>query len=71
LRRNHGKWDVVVSPQDLDGFLKAVEEMVKEHGEGADNDADREMIGVENVVVPSKDRPNLALTSTSEYPAIV
>ncbi|KAG7350530.1 hypothetical protein IV203_009890 [Nitzschia inconspicua] len=43
LRRNHGKWDVVVSPHDVEGFLKAVEEMVKEHGdndtEGDDDDA--------------------------------
>lgn len=37
LRRNHGKWDVVVSPQDLDGFLKAVEEMVREHGGDGEN----------------------------------
>jgi hypothetical protein len=39
-------------------FQIAVEEMVKERGKGDDNN-DKEMIGVENVVVRSKDQQTL------------
>ena len=69
LRRNHGKWDVVVSPEDLDGFLLAVEEMVKEHGVEDDSDDDRARKSNDNVVLASK--PNLASTGAPDRHAIV
>ncbi|KAL3912647.1 MAG: hypothetical protein SGILL_006801 [Bacillariaceae sp.] len=62
LRRNHGKWDVVVSPQDVEGFLNAVEEMKKDFDKGVLNASSS------IVVVP---KPNLASTDTSDRHAIV
>jgi hypothetical protein len=32
IRRNHGKWDVVVTPEDPVGFINAVERMVRDTG---------------------------------------
>eukprot|EP00536_Pseudo-nitzschia_multiseries_P016992 jgi/Psemu1/48859/gm1.48859_g len=29
IRRHHGKWDVVVTPQDPEGFTNAIEEMLR------------------------------------------
>ena len=69
LRRNHGKWDVVVSPEDLDGFLVAVEEMVKEHGEH-DDSGDNQTKGPSSTAV-TESKPNLASTDSSNQPAIV
>lgn len=33
IRRHHGKWDVVVTPEDPEGFVHAVEEMVRQKEE--------------------------------------
>ena len=69
LRRNHGKWDVVVSPEDVEGFLMAVEEMVKENGEEDDSSDKHKMnVSSNDVSVP---KPNLASTDTSDRHAIV
>lgn len=36
LRRKHGKWDVEVTPEDVDGFLEALEGMLlKEESDGS------------------------------------
>jgi hypothetical protein len=36
VRRRHGKWDVVVSPSDPEGFILALERVVSQREEGLD-----------------------------------
>ena len=79
LRRNHGRWDVVVTPADVEGFLEAVEEMIKVHG--ADDDYYDTMIDVENncvAVQPTlvgscvvQGKPDLAATDETQLPPLV
>jgi hypothetical protein len=85
LRRSHGKWDVVVSPKDIEGFLKAVDKMVKEQG-GGDEGCQEEVvcanqngpIDVENnfIFVPKEihqgeRKPNLASTDHTDHVVLV
>eukprot|EP00535_Pseudo-nitzschia_heimii_P005500 CAMPEP_0197186332 /NCGR_PEP_ID=MMETSP1423-20130617/13727_1 /TAXON_ID=476441 /ORGANISM="Pseudo-nitzschia heimii, Strain UNC1101" /LENGTH=128 /DNA_ID=CAMNT_0042637609 /DNA_START=468 /DNA_END=854 /DNA_ORIENTATION=- len=37
IRRHHGKWDVVVTPEDPIGFIHAVEKMVRQKEDGSDS----------------------------------
>jgi hypothetical protein len=86
LRRSHGKWDVVVSPKDIDGFLKSVDEMIKEHNSGGDEEDQQEHgggnencpIDVENniIIVPRKvqkgeGKPDLSSTDHNDYLVVI
>lgn len=78
LRRNHGKWDVVVTPEDVEGFLKAVEQMIKEHSDETSDcgdvpDAENNIVIVPNTKQSSSGmgKPNLASTDQSTPPVFV
>lgn len=58
IRRRHGKWDVVVSPEDPEGFIQAVEEVVRRDDVGSD-DKDGAMVSPPN----GGRKPDLAATS--------
>jgi hypothetical protein len=79
LRRNHGKWDVVVSPENVEGFLLAVEEMVREHDNnnnkigGGGGEEQPIPLDVENniILVPTNrwagEKPDLASTDYQQF----
>jgi hypothetical protein len=58
IRRKHDKWDVVITPDDPEGFIFALENMLqqKENNENAHN----------NPSFVTKQKPDLASTSTSQ-----
>jgi hypothetical protein len=43
IRRSHGKWDVIVTPEDPAGFINAVEQMVRENGIVDDEEDDEDV----------------------------
>jgi len=62
IRRHHGKWDVVVTPQDPEGFVHAVEDMVRQkEDESHDNFV---VVGIGQQKQQRK--PNLSSTSTPQ-----
>lgn len=58
IRRHHGKWDVVVTPADPEGFVHAVEEMVRQK----EDESDKHFVAVGQ----HKRKPNLASTTSAE-----
>jgi len=60
IRRHHGKWDVIVTPEDPEGFVHAVEEMVRQK---EDEHSDKHSVAVG----PQHNRkPNLASTTSAQ-----
>jgi len=58
IRRHHGKCDVIVTPEDPEGFVHAVEEMVRKKEDKSDNNF---------VAVGQHERkPNLASTASEQ-----
>jgi hypothetical protein len=62
VRRRHGKWDVVVSPSDPEGFILALERVVSQREEGSDaaNNTHNVMIKEEG----GGNKPDLSTTTT-------
>jgi len=58
IRRNHGKWDVVVTPQDPEGFVHALEEMIRRK----EDESDANFSGVRTHPM----KPNLSSTVSSQ-----
>lgn len=58
IRRQHGKWDVVVTPEDPEGFVHAVEEMVRRK----EGENDNNFVAIEK----PKKKPNLAFTTSTQ-----
>ena len=58
IRRHHGKWDVVVTPEDPVGFIHAVEKMVQQKEDESDS----------NMVAAGQHgrKPNLASTISAQ-----
>ena len=65
IRRNHGKWDVLVTPEDPEGFVNAVEEMVrKKENEDMNSDSNKFVVAVTSTGQQQEgEKPNLACTT--------